>query len=244
MAALQKVENVLYEVQEACKQLSLPVPAGVYDSQDQTAILMGSVVNLAGIMVAEAYQWEFLQEELVIVGDGVETQFDLPANFSAFVDNTGWSLAIRRPVVVLNAQQWAAISSWLSQSFYINPACRIYKDKLQFMSAPPVGEIHFQYRTIDWVIDSTVVGGYKQKCNQNSDIPRFDWLLMTLATKLKWLQVKNMNTLSAQQDFDDRLLQLTQRNQQAPVLTLAGPIPGGFRYLDNFFNTPDMNIGI
>lgn len=244
MSALQKQENILYEVQEACKQLSLPVPSGVYDVQDEIATLMGSVVNLAGIMVAEAFNWEFLQETFTITGDGIQKEWPLPFNFSAFVDNTGWSNAIRRPVVVLNAQQWAAISSWLSQSFYINPACRIYKDQVQFMSPPPAGgTIVFQYRTIDWVIDAKQQNAYKQKCDTNSDIPRFDWLLMVLALKVKWLQVKNMNTLAAQQDFDDRLLQLTQRDMVSPVLTLSGPIPGGFRYLDNFFNTPDTNIG-
>jgi hypothetical protein len=60
---------------------------------------------------------------------------------------------------------------------------------------------------------------------------------------VKWLEHKSMSTVAAQADLNDRYFQLTQRDEVAPVLTLSGPVPGGFRYLDNFFNTPDTNIG-
>jgi hypothetical protein len=244
MASLQKLKPILFEVQEACKQLSLPVPSGVYDSQDETAVLMGSVANLAGILLSENYRWQDLQSEFSIIGDGTRKEWDLPADFSAFVDNTGWSHAIRRPVVVLNAQQWAAIASWLSQSFYVNPACRIYQNKLQFMSAPVnLGKITFQYRLSTWVIDGDEPTIQKDMLSKNSDTPRFDWLLMVLAIKTKWLEQKGMATAAAQSDLNERYNQLTQRDEIAPVLTLSGPVPGGFRYLDNFYNTPDTNVG-
>jgi hypothetical protein len=244
MASLQKLNTILYEVQEACKQLGLQAPTGVFDSTDETAQLMGSIANLAGIMVGDAYNWEALQESWSITGDGLRTEWDLPEDMGYIIDNTGWANFIRRPVVVLNAQQWAAISSWLSQSFYINPACRIYRNKLQFMSPPPEnGEIVFQYRSKNWVLDGDDLSKTLDKCVKNSDVPRFDWLLMVLAIKVKWLEQKQMNTVAAQSDFNDRIQQLTQKDLVAPVLTLSGPIPGGFRYLDNFYNTPDTNIG-
>ena len=245
MAALQKQQPILDEVKEACRQMALPVPISVFSSQDETAVLMGSLANLAGILLADAYNWQDLQKELAIVGDGTKTAWDLPEDFSTFVDNTGWSYAIRRPVVVLNPQQWAAISTWLSQSFYINPACRIYQNQLQFMTAPPAnGKITFQYRISDWVIDPTKQNTFKQFCTADTDVPRFDWLMMVLAIKVKWLEQKGMNTTSAQSDLNDRYAQLTQRDEVAPTLTLSGPAPGGFRYLDNFYNTPDTGMGI
>jgi len=246
--ALQKQQTILLEVQEACRHLALPVPLTVYGSQDETAVLMGSLANLAGILLADSFNWQELQQEYSIIGDGVKTEFDLPDDFSSFVDNTGWSYAIRRPVVILNPQQWAAISTWLSQSFYINPACRIYQNKLQFMTAPPdQGKITFQYRVGDWVTDTTATPPavvYKQFCTIDSDAPRFDWLMMVIAIKVKWLEQKAMDTAAAQSDLNDRYKQLTQRDEVAPTLTLSGPMPGGFRYLDNFYNTPDTGLGI
>ena len=224
--------------------LSLPVPTGVYDSLDQTAQLMGSLANLAGVLISDVYNWQHLQEEFVITGDGVKKEWPLPDDFSNFVDNTGWSEAIRRPVVVLNAQQWARISSWLSQSFYVNPACRIYKSNLQFMSPPATGDVKFQYRVRNWVIDGVTPTTRKDMLTHNADIPDFDWLMMVLGIKLKWLEQKGMNTDAAQADLNERYFQLTQKDLLAPILTLSGPVPGGFRYLDNFYNTPDTNVGI
>jgi len=244
MASLQKLQPILFEVQQACAQLGLPIPSGVYDSQDDTAKLMGASANLAGILLTDNFLWQDLQDTLVINGDGFATEFPLPEDFSSIVDNTGWSNAIRRPVIVLNPQQWAAISSWLSQSFYINPACRIFQNKLQFMSPPPANaNIKFQYRKCNWVIDGMDAAVSKSILTKNSDIPRFDWLMMTLAIKVKWLEQKRMDTSAAQSDLNDRYLQLTQRDEVAATLSLSGPQPGSFRYLDNYYNTPDTNVG-
>jgi len=245
MSYLQQPKTITYEVQQACLQLALPKPAGVYDSLDETAQLMGAVANLAGMLLTDNFSWQDLQEKYEIIGDGVTKEFPLPDDFACFVDNTGWSMALRRPVLVLNAQQWAAISAWLSQSFYINPACRIYQNKLQFMSAPPdTAPITFQYKIRNWVIDGDDPAVLKDILTKNTDKPRFDWMMMVLAIKVKWLEQKGMNTLAAQSDLNDRYFQLTSKDEVAPILQLSGPVPGQFRYLDNFYNTPDTNIGL
>jgi hypothetical protein len=240
MSALQKQDTILYEVQQACIQLSLPKPNGVYDSADENVLLMGSAANLAGIMVSEAFDWQQLRKTFSLTGDAIKTAFDLPADFSRFVDGTGWSLAMRRPVFVVDPQQWATMKSWLSSSMTITPVCRILADQLAFMTAPKVGEIiTFEYIDANWVIDADVPTTFKQRADKNGDIPRFDWLLMMLATKLKWLEMKGLSTTAVQSDFNDRLLQLTQRDRMGQVLTLSGPVPGGFRYIDGISNVPE-----
>ena len=243
MASLQKLDTVLYEVQQACLQMSLPKPTGVYDITDENVLLMGSVVNLAGIMVAEAFDWQALRKPFSAVGDGTRTTWDLPADFSRFVDDTGWSKAMRRSVYVLNSQQWAAQAHWLSP-VALSPSCRIIADQLAFMVAPAVGEeIVFEYVDANWVIDAENPTLYKQRADKNADKPRFDWLLMVLAIKLKWLEQKGMNTTAAQLDFNERFIQLTQRDQMGQVLTLSGPVPGAMRYLDGFSNVPESGYG-
>src|SRR5499427_4928953 len=243
MSALQKTDTILYEVQQACIQLSLPPPKGVYDSSDENVLLMGSAANLAGIMVGEAVDWQQLRLPFSITGDGVKTAWDLPANFSHFIDGTGWSLAIRRPVVVVSAQQWATIASWIPK-VSITPMCRIFGDQLQFLTPPQAGGvIQFEYIDANWVIDADVITTMKQRADKNGDVPRFDWLLMMIAIKLKWLELKGLSTAAVQSDFDDRLAQLTQRNQMGQLLTLSGAVPGGYRYLDGYSNVPDTGFG-
>ena len=243
MSALQKQDTILYEVQQACIQLSLPKPSGVYDITDENVMLMGSAVNLAGIMVGEAFDWQQLRKPFTATGDGIKTAFPLPADFSRFVDGTGWSTAIRRPVVVVNPQQWATIASWVPK-VTITPMARIFADQLQFLTPPAVGDtITFEYIDANWVIDGTVPTTFKQRADNNADIPRFDWLLMVLAIKLKWLEMKGLSTAAVQSDFNDRLQQLTQRNQMGQTLTLSGAVPGGYRYLDGYSNVPDTGFG-
>ena len=242
MATLQKPRPILACVQEACRQLALAQPAQVYGSLDETAALMGSVANLAGILLADAFNWQDLQKTLTITGDGVTTNFPLPADFGSIVDNTGWSLTIRRPVLVLNPQQWASVSAWLGASFYISPCCRLYQNEVQFISAPPVGSITFQYRMDTWALLGVSPFTRLQYMTQDTDVPQFDWLMMVLAIKVKFLEQKNMDTNAAQSDLSDRYAQLTQRDELAPTLSLSGGVMGGFRFLDGY-NTSDTNFG-
>ena len=243
MASLQKLDTVLNAVRQACIQLSLSPPNGVYDSQDENAQLMGSVVNLAGIMVGEAFDWQNLRKTLTLTGDGVRSAWDLPADFSHFVDGTGWSYAIRRPVVVVNSRQWSELLAWRSP-VTLSPVCRIVADQLRFLAPPQAGgDIVLEYMDANWVIDAENPTLYKQRASKNADTPRFDWLLMVLAVKVKWLEHKGMNTTAAQADFNERLFQLMQRDQMGQVLTLSGPVPGGFRYIDSVMNVPDTGFG-
>ena len=245
MATLQTYKPILYEVQQAAMQLSLPVPTQVYGSTDQDVLLMGSAANLAGTMVVSAFAWQHLRNVLNCAGDGSKTQYDLPADFIRVVDNTGWSAAIRRPVVILNPQQWAMVKNWLSQSFYMNPACRIYKDQVEFISPPAIGDtVSFEYITKNYVEDAENPLILKEFIENDGDIPMFDWLLMILAIKVKWQELKGFSTVGAMSDFNDRLSQLTQQDEMGQILTLSGPNPGNFRYLDNFYNTPDTNVGM
>ena len=244
MASLQKLDTILYEVQQASLQMSLPAPTGVYDSVDDNALLMGSVANLAGIMVAEAYDWQQLRKTFSIVGDAVKTAFDLPADLSRFVDNTGWSTTMRRPIVIVNAQQWALAKSWVPK-LTISPMCRIFGDQLQFLVAPTNGEvITIEYVDANWVIDADVLTTFKQRADKNGDKPRLDWLLMVIAIKLKWLEQKGMGTVAVQSDFNDRMQLLLAHDKVAQSLTLSGPVPGGFRYIDSAANVPDSAFGM
>jgi hypothetical protein len=233
MAALQKTQPILYIVQEVCKQQSLPVPVGVFDVSDETSQLMGSLANLAGILLTDNFNWQHLQDVFVITGDGVTTEFPLPVDFASFVDDTGKPADSTQRVYVLNAQQWA---SFIGRN---NNSCRIHRNNLQFLAPPGNGiTITFQYKMCDWVQDGADPTKFKPIITRNSDVPLFDWLMMLLAIKVKWREHKGFDTTSAQSDLNDRYLQLTQRDQLGPTLYLNGGV-SGFRYLDEY-NLPNI----
>lgn len=241
---LYQYAPILTIVQNAAVQLNLTKPSGVYDSADETAQLMGAFANLVGTLLSESEDWQQLSVPFSVTGDGTTTEFPLPNDLSRFKADTGWSHAKRRPVIIINAQQWAAINAWLSQSFFVNPACRIFNDNLQFMTAPADTEnITFEYLTKNWVIDGLAPTLLKESLTQNSDIPKFDAILFTSGLKLKWLETRGMPTGAVKNEFDQRYLQLTARDNMAQALSLNGGTFTGFRLLDNFYNAPDVGYG-
>jgi len=235
---------ILTEVQDACVQLNLVKPTGVYDSADENAQIMGSMANMVGPMLQDVWEWQQFYLPFSITGDGLTTQYPLPDDFSRFTSDTGWSHAKRRPVIILNQAQYAAIKSWLSQSFFVNPACMISGDKLVFMTAPALNEeITFEYTSKNWVIDGSDPTARKAELTANADTPMHDSMLFTTALKIKWLETRGMSTAGAQQDFNERLNQLKMRNNMAQSLSLNGGSFTGFRYLDSYWNAPDTNYG-
>lgn len=243
--ALYTYQPILTIVQAACVQLNLAKPSGVYDSQDENAILMGSYANLVGQMLADVDDWQQFNTNFSITGDGMKTAWTLPPDFDEFVSDTGWSLSNRRPVIILNDQQWAAIKAWISTSYFINPACYLALDQLEFITAPGLNEvIEFAYSSSRfWVINGQTPTTRQEALLTNADVPMFDSLLFTIALKLKWLEVRGMPTGPQQREFDTRLDQIKSRNVMAGTLSMNGGTMTGFRYLDNWANSPDTGYG-
>src|SRR5262245_20606836 len=103
---VQLQNTILYQVQFACRMLSLAPPIGVFDSADENAILMGTTATLAGIMVNDARDWQGQRVEVTFTGDGTTIAHTLPTDFARFVDGTGWNITNQMPVIPLNPQQW------------------------------------------------------------------------------------------------------------------------------------------
>lgn len=234
---------ILQSVQDACVQLRLTKPSGVYDSLDEHAILMGNYANMVGPLLTDYEQWQQFDREFELIGDGVQQDFDLPDDLSRFYDNTGWSHSNRRPVVIVNNQQKAAVEAWVSNSFFINPAAILEADKLHFLVPPADGErITFTYVSSYWVIDGSVPTLRKYRITTNADKPMFDSVLFTFALKLKWAETLGMPTAAFQADFNARLAQLTNRNQMGQNLSLNAGSFGGYRNLSGS-NVPDTGFG-
>jgi hypothetical protein len=232
--------TILEEVQDALIQLSQIKPVGVYDSADDNSVLMGSFANTIGPTLS-VFPWQQFRFTFTVTGDGVADSFDLPEDYSRMVDDTGWSTAQRRPVVVVTAQSWAAVKAWIGQSFYINPAARIFDDKIYFISPPADGDlINFEYVGKNWVLDQDGTT-YKYRLSANADTPLYDSQMFMLALKLKWAGNKGLPTQEYQQDFDERFSEMMQTNQMGGRLSLNGGL-GGWRYL-NGANVPNTGYG-
>ncbi len=203
------------------------MPSTVYGGLDESADLMGSLINNAGITLASLYPWQALRFDATFTGDGSKTDFDLPADFARFVDQTGWSNMMTQPVGIVTAQDWSAGKARVGAGFTVIPVARITGNKLQFFNKPADGEVFtFQYISKAWVIDGDDPQQVKTYCSNPGDTPKFDWLLMMLSVKKLWLEAKQMDSANATNDVNARLTQLLGQDNLAPVLSLNGSVYG------------------
>lgn len=227
MTAPLKYQSVLESVQDACLQLGLGRPAGVYDSQDAHAQQMGSFINNLGQLLLDTYEWQQFKEDFSITGDGSTTVWPLPDNFNRILGNTGWSYALRRPVGVVDDAHWAGLKAWVGSSFYYKPVVRIRDNSLEFLTAPALNElVKFTIVNGLWVQDADMPSTRKPKCGKNGDIPMFDWLVCVFGLKKLWLESKGLDSTAATAEMEARIEQTKVRNVVAAALSLNGGAQG------------------
>lgn len=244
---VQSYLPVLNIVQEACRQMSILVPAGVYGSQDENAELMGSVINNIGqMLLANRRCMQQFRQPLVFTGDGLRKAFDVPANYGRLINTTGWSYSLRRPVRLATPQEWNALLAWTGTGApTFQPIYRLINDQFTFLIAPAVGEkIQFEYVLNTWIIDGNDSSKRKQYCNVDADMPMFDSLLMILATKVAWRSAKGFDNTADTTDFNDRLDQVYDADVPGEVLVLGqGGAIGGTPLLSGL-NLPNTGYGL
>jgi hypothetical protein len=185
--------------------------------------LLGTCANLAGEMVLSAYPWQQFHGDFMVTGNGVVTTFPIPDDYHRLIDDTGWSYAMRRPCRMITQQQWSYMKAWVSGAFTLQPIFRLVNNQFEFFNPPMMGEqIKFQYIRKNWVIDGETPTTVKEFCTKNADTPMFDWLLMVLALKVKWREIKGFDTAADMADFSERVAQLTNKDIPGQTLSLNG----------------------
>jgi len=243
LANLYLYATILKIVQDALVSMNQTSPAGVYDSQDGNAVMMGSLANQVGPLLTDIYSWQQFNATFTVTGNGITTDFPLPSGLSRFIGNTGWSVTNRRPVQIVSDSEAAAVAAWIGNTPFLSPACRVVDDVMRFVSAPAnLESITFQYVSRNWVLDADTVTE-KEELTANLDKPRHDSLLFTFALKLKWAQVRGLASAQFQQDFNDRFSQITTRNQMANTLVIGGGVRAGATRFLNGGNVPDTGFG-
>lgn len=104
--------NVLTLIQDACRELKLPVPSAVYSSTDREIQLLMALLNLEGAELRTKYVWPVLNKEYTFNTVAGVSAYALPADFDFECFNTQWDRTsrwqLRGP---LDAQTWQARKS-------------------------------------------------------------------------------------------------------------------------------------
>jgi hypothetical protein len=234
-------ETVATIISDAAKQLGLVTSdiADPFASTDQNVVQMLALLKTAGRTLAKKYAWSQLLSEWTLSTEVDSRLYDLPANFSRFVDQTEWNLSTRMPMGTVSPQQFQALQA-LTSSGSLWMSYRITGTQLELSRAPGSGQnLTLNYRMSTWVGTG---GPLNDKPNAADDVVWFDSELMIAALKLAFLGEKGFDTGKASDDFAEQLAATLEADRPAPVLRLGGCASPEGRLI-NGANVPDTGVG-
>lgn len=234
-------------VQNVAAMVSYPVPADPAGSTDPAVIQMVQAVNMAGIELLSMYDWQELvkRHSLTIEADpdGVREQaFELPEDFYDWLDQTNWNATTQFPSLgPVSPQMWQQLlirTTLPTLSFYWQ-----VRDNMLYVLAPPSApqSMSFFYLSGAWVRDADDPDLYKNRMTKNGDTALLDAPMITYYARVKWLEMKGLDSSAAARDFHIMYENRKAAKKGAAVLSMARDfrIP----YIQPLTNTPDTGYG-
>jgi len=220
-------------VNNCCSLLSLPKPDDPAGSTNPNIALLRTAANLASNELLNSYEWSQLTKmgEIMVYTDlppnpseANEQPYDLPGDFYRFIDQTQWNGAMRFPAVgPVSPQGWMTYMVFpISANFTLT--WQVRENKIYFLNPPaaPGQQFRFMYLSQALVRDADDPELFKNVATKNGDVFLLDGILMTLMTRVKWLDAKGFDAGAAVRDlmiaFDSRI----GAQKGANILSMAG----------------------
>jgi len=234
-------------VQNVAALVGYPVPNDPAGSGDPAVVQMVQSVNVAGIDLLSLADWQELTRtyEIPLQADSpgqVEKAFALPQDFFQFVDQTQWDATTQFPALgPVSPQMWQQLKFRTTL-----PTLSVYwqiRDNKLFVLAPPSAPetYSFFYQSFAWVRDQDNPDLYKNRANKNGDVILLDAYLITLLTRVKWLEIKGLDSSAAMRDFQVAFENRKGNGKGAPVLSMVRDFR--FPYIQPLTSTPDTGYG-
>lgn len=235
-------------VQNMAQMVGYSTPVDPAGDTDPAVVQMVQAVNVAGNDLLSMYDWQELTKShsISIVADSPgqsEKSFSLPDDFYEFTDQTQWNSTNQWPAIgPISPQMWQNLlirTTLPTLSFYWQ-----IRDNRLYILAPPTDAqtLTFFYQSIAWVKDADDSDLYKNRVTKNGDTVLIDAYLVTLFARVKWLEMKGLDSAAAMRDFQVAYENRKGNERGAPVLTMVRDYR--FPYLQPLTNTPDTGYGV
>lgn len=235
-------------VQNVSAMVGYPVPSDPAGSDDPAVQQMVQALNMAGSDLLAMYQWQELIKPYAIsvLADSAgqtEKSFALPVDFYDWVDQTQWNQTNQLPALgPISPQMWQQLlmrPTLPTLSFYWQ-----VRDNRLYVLAPPSAAqtFNFYYQSAAWVRDQDNTDLYKNRATKNGDVVLLDASLMTLYTRVKWLEMKGLDSGAAMRDFQVSFENRKGSEKGSPVLSMTRDFR--YPYLQPLTNTPDTGYGV
>ena len=247
---MAETRDVLWTIQQSMVEMGLPKPSEVVLSQDATVQQMLALLNRAGADMVIGFPWEQLTKQWILNTVDGEAEYDMPSDWSYFIDQTQWDRTNHWPLLgPKTAQEWQWLKGGLLSS---GPRLRyrVVSGKFEVWPVPSSAsdgsfagnELAMEYVADTWLKSATLLNTYYSSVQNDTDILLLDPWIMTAYLKLKYWEAKGLNTAAYTKDFLGTWEARIGKNKGAPMLTLA---PRARTMLIGINNIPDgsWNVG-
>ena len=215
---------------EALALQGLPVPQAVAsNTNDVTCRQIWAQLRTVGRRMCKpqrTHRWQALTRDWTLTTVKDQTQYALPPDHDAFIDQTAWNFTSMFPLLgPATAAQWQSLQAQ-SLGATINVVYRIAGDKFELANKPPSGQqLHIQYTSRSWVVpvsqsDPTAIV-YADAPVEDGDLVMLDPELMVCAVQHAFMQAKGFDTTAISADLDRLLEQAIDIDSDAPVLSMV-----------------------
>jgi hypothetical protein len=219
--------TLLTIAQDACDRLSLPRPAAVISSNDQTAAVMRGLAQQEGKELARRVAWKALTAEHTFTTVATEAQDSTAFPTSSSVRIDEWILpqtcfnrtSRRRMSGPLSAEQWQHYKSSLVT--YVNPAFRIRGTSFLITPTPSAGNtVAYEYVTKRWCQSNA--GAAQAAWTADNDTALLDEELHTLGIVWRFRKSKGLEYAEDFRAYEVAVEQAMMREGTRPRLSTDG----------------------
>jgi len=253
MAGLNRFQTAGEIINRAAVLVGLSPVVDPFASPDPAFQQLTYLLNECGQeMVGDNHWQKLVRREEFTTQPGDTGIYDLPADFSYMIDQTGWQQGEPGAAYPLlgpaTAQIWSYLLASQLYTVTIYAWFRELDGKLQLWpQPPPVGiPIAYEYVSRAWATEGNsdpLNPTPTDNCSSSSDMVLYEPVLMVKKLKLAFLQAKGFDTVKAQDEYNKALDQWIAKNKPAPVLSLNSGHGYGFRFLNAYTNVPETGFG-
>lgn len=228
-------------INAACHELGLPTVGLNSQTGDTLGTQALALLNALGKELTKVHDWQFLMYTASFVGDGVASEFDLPADFGRQVNQTQWASNDKRPMRGPDSPQMWSWNQFGIVSVGVYYRYRIHLNKYEVFPVPGTGiQFDFYYISKNWALDQDPPFTPKDTLTKTGDTVLYDERLMITGLKVKLWSAKGFDTTNLQDEFNMTLEAVKGQNQGARAIHLDGHDQHLFI---NWQNVPESGFG-
>lgn len=231
---------------EACtaamKVLGLTPPAAFAGTTDKTAAQFWTLATEVGQQLMDQEKWQVLNNTFTITTDGINTKYDLPADFNGFVSESDWNQTTRLPAIgSLEEFEWQRLVAHALTGTAYTMLFRVKDDQVEFIGLPGAGQtVVMPYNSRGWV--QLANGTFADHIANDDDAILFDATLFKVALRKMWMDVKQFDTTKVEREYLRALTFAKSKDKPARTLYIVDPCCCGPSLLGGL-NLPLTGIG-